>query len=164
LIKIGKLLALPSVILILLSCGVYTFSPSALGNLKTIAISLFENQTTEAGLREALTDKLAQAFVADNTLKVVPRQQADGILTGAVISYAREPYTYSQAEVVSEYICRIGVNVQFTNRRTQKVIWEEKNLSNWGTYDAFNETENDGKNRAIEKLVEDILNKTVKGW
>ena len=144
-------------------CGVYTFTPSALGNLKTIAIPLFENQTTESGLRELLTDRLAQAFVNDNTLKVVPQQQADGILSGSVISYAREPYTYSRAEVVSEYVCRIGVNVQFTNRRSQKVIWEDK-MSNWGTYDAFNETENDGKGRAIDKLAQDILNKTVKAW
>jgi hypothetical protein len=161
---IRKLSALPMAILVLLSCGVYTFKPSALGNIKTIAISLFENQTTEAGLRELLTDRLAQAFVNDNTLKVVPRQQADGILTGTVISYAREPYTYSRAEVVSEYLCRVGVSVQFTNRRTQKVIWEDKNMSNWGTYNAVSETENDGKSRAIDKLVEDILNKTVKGW
>jgi hypothetical protein len=164
LIIIRKLFALPVVFLVLLSCGVYTFSPSALGNLKTIAIPLFENQTTEAGLRELLTDRLAQAFVNDNTLKVVPQQQADGILIGTVISYGREPYTYSQAEVVSEYLCRVGVSVQFMNRRTQKVIWEEKAMSNWGTYDAFTETENDGKSRAIDKLVEDILNKTVKGW
>jgi hypothetical protein len=159
-----KLPALPLAFLALLSCGVYTFSPSALGNLKTIAIPLFENQTTEAGLRELLTDRLAQAFVNDNTLKVVPQQQADGILIGTVISYAREPYTYSRAEVVSEYLCRVGVSVQFMNRRTQKVIWEEKNMSNWGTYNASTETENDGKSRAIDKLVEDILNKTVKGW
>ena len=148
----------------LLSCGIYTVSPSALGNLKTIAIPLFDNQTTESGLRELLTDRLAQAFVGDNTLKVVPEQQADGILRGSVISYSREPYTYSKAEVVSEYVSRIGIKLQFVNRRSQKVIWEETNMSNWGVYNAVSETENDGKSRAIDKLVEDILNKTVKGW
>jgi hypothetical protein len=148
----------------LLSCGIYTVSPSALGNLKTIAIPLFDNQTTESGLREQLTDRLAQAFVNDNTLKVVPEQQADGILRGSVISYSREPYTYSKAEVVSEYVSRIVIKLQFVNRRSQKVIWEETNMSNWGTYKADSESENDGKSRAIDKLVEDILNKTVKGW
>ena len=156
--------ALPGVVLMLLACGVYTFTPSALGSLKTIAIPLFDNQTTESGLRESLTDKLSQAFVSDNTLKVVPQQQADGILSGTVISYTREPYTYSRAEEVSEYKCTVTVSLQFTNRHSQKLIWEEKNMSNWGTYDAFTESENDGKDRAIDKLVQDILNKTVKGW
>jgi hypothetical protein len=148
----------------LLACGIYTVSPSALGNVKTIAIPLFENQTTESGLREALTDQLSQAFVTDNTLKVVPAQQADGILKGSVISYTCGPNTYSREEVVTEYICRIGLNVQFVNRRSDKVIWEEKGMSNWGTYSAANESQEDGKARAIAKLVEDILNKTVKGW
>jgi hypothetical protein len=147
-----------------LSCGIYTFSPSALGDVKTAAILLFENQTTESGLREQLSEKLSQAFVSDNTLKVVREQQADAILRGAVVSYSREAYTYSRAEVVSEYICRIGLNVEFVNRRTGKIIWGEKGMSNWGTYDAVSETEDIGKSRAIGKLVEDILNKTVKGW
>jgi outer membrane protein assembly factor BamB len=148
----------------LLSCAVYTFSPSALGGIKSVAIPLFENRTTESGLRESLTDRLSQAFVDDNTLRVVPEATADGVLRGAVVSYRREAYTYSEAEVVSEYIVYVGVDVEFVERKSGKVIWEEKNMSNWGTYDSATQTEDDGKNIAIGKLVEDILNKTVKGW
>jgi hypothetical protein len=161
---IRNIIVLPCIFLALLSCGIYTVSPSALGNVKTIAIPLFDNQSTESGLREQLSDRLSQAFVTDNTLKVVPEQQADGILRGSVVSYKREPYTYSISEVVSEYKSVIEIKVQFVNRRSQKVIWEETKMTNWGTYNAVSETENDGKSRAIDKLVEDILNKTVKGW
>lgn len=143
----------------------YTFKPSALGGLKTIAIPLFENQTTEPELREMLTNKLSQAFVNDNTLKVVPQQQADGILHGAIINYAREAYTYSQAEVVSEYICRVTVKWEVVDRRSQKTVVGEDKMMDWGTYNASNgETDTDGKNRAIDKIVDDILTKTVKGW
>jgi len=147
-----------------MACGIYTFSPSALGSVKTLAIPLFENETTESGIRERLTDQLAQAFVNDNTLKVVREQQADAVLRGTVVSYVQDPYSYTQAEVVNEYICRIGLNVEFTNRKTGKVIWEEKGMTNFGIYSASTETQDDGKARAITKLVEDVLNKTVKGW
>ncbi len=147
-----------------MSCGVYTFSPSALGGIKSLAIPIFENQTTESGLREDLTDRLSQAFVDDNTLRVVPESRADAIIRGSVISYSREAYTYSEAEVVSEYIVRIGINVDFVEKKSGEVIWEEKNMSNWGTYDSATQGEDDGKEMAIGKLVEDILNKTVKGW
>jgi hypothetical protein len=34
----------------------------------------------------------------------------------------------------------------------------------WGIYSAEDETEDMGRERAIEKLAEDIVNKTVKGW
>lgn len=157
-------LAIAMTLLLATSCGVYTFSPSALGGIKSLAIPLFENQTTESGLREDLTDRLSRAFVDDNTLRVVPESRADAILRGAVISYSREAYTYSEAEVVSEYIVRIGINVEFAEKKSGKVIWEERNMSNWGTYDSATQSEDDGKEMAIGKLVEDILNKTVKGW
>lgn len=163
--KSSRVLAVVSIMAIVaVSCGVYTFSPSALGAMKSLAIPLFDNKTTESGLRESLTDRLSQAFVDDNTLRVVPEASADGVLRGAVVSYRREAYTYSEAEVVSEYIVHVGVDVEFVEKKSGKVIWEEKGMSNWGTYDSATETEDDGKERAIGKLVEDILNKTVKGW
>jgi hypothetical protein len=146
-----------------ISCGVYTFSPSALGGIKSVAIPLFDNQTLEGGISEKLTDGLAQAFVTDNTLRVVPEGNADSILRGSVVSYSNDPYTYDESETVTEYIVTIDANVQFVERSSGKTIWEER-FSNWGTYDSAGGIEDIGQNRAIDKLVEDILNRTVKGW
>ncbi len=152
-----------AVFLIGISCGVYTFSPSALGGIKSVAVPLFENQTLESGISEKLTDGLAEAFVTDNTLRVVPEGRSDSILRGTVVSYNRNAYTYDESETVSEYIVRIEVNVQFVESKSDKIIWEER-LSNWGTYESASETEETGQDNAITKLVEDILNRTVKGW
>jgi hypothetical protein len=152
-----------SVFLLGISCGVYTFSPSALGGIKSIAIPLFDNQTLEGGVGEKLTDELAAAFVADNTLRVVPEGRSDSILRGTVVSYSREAYTYDESEAVSEYIVRIEVDAKFVESKSDKIIWEER-LSNWGTYSSLEGTEDQGRDNAIAKLVEDILNRTVKGW
>lgn len=150
--------------LLVISCGVYTFSPSALGGIKSIAIPLFDNQTVEGGISEKLTDALAAAFVTDNTLRVVPEGRSDSILRGSVVSYDWEAYTYTEAEQVSEYIVTIGISVQFVDTKNDKVIWEDSHMSNWGTYESAGEIEDQGQDRAITKLVEDILNRTVKGW
>jgi hypothetical protein len=56
----------------------------------------------------------------------------------------------------------IDVEVSFMESKSGKVIWEDR-LSNWGTYDTA-EIEEIGQDGAIVKLVEDILNRTVKGW
>ena len=159
-----KIIAIAAIGLLTVSCGVYTFSPSALGGVKTAAIPLFDNKTSESGLSQSLTDKLSRAFVDNNTLRVVPEGRADAVLRGTIVSYKREAYTYSQAEVVAEYIVRIAVDVGFYDKKNSKAIWEEKGMSNWGTYNSVSETEDYGKDRALDKLVEDILNKTVKGW
>jgi len=148
----------------LVSCGVYSFSATKSGDIENLAIPLFEDQTLEGGLGSAVTDRLADAFVKDNNLKVVTEQKADGIIRGTIVSYKREGYTYNQQEVVSEYKCTISSNVQFISRKYGKIIWEETGMQSWGTYKSDTEIENNGKDRAIDKLVEDIFNKTVKGW
>ena len=158
------LISILVILIVSVSCSVYTFTPSALGGVKSIAIPLWDDQTTEPGIREMLTEGVSQAFVDDNTLKVVAEARADAILKGVVRSYRHEAYTYSSGEVVSEYIVTIGIEIDFTERKSGKTIWEETSMSNCGTYRSDDQTEQDGQKAAVDKLVEDILNKTVKGW
>jgi len=145
-------------------CGVYSFSGSGLSGIKTIAIPVFDNQTGEYGIRETLTEKIAERFVQDNTLKVVNEKIAESILQGIITKYEREAHTFDEQENIEEYIVRIWVKVTFEEKKNKKVIWKEDNLLGWGIYSAQDETEDLGKERAIEKLAEDIVNKTVKGW
>jgi hypothetical protein len=145
-------------------CGVYSFSGSGLSGIKTIAVPLFDNQTDQYGIREDLTTDIANRFVQDNTLKVVNEKIADSILRGTIIKYTREAYTYDENENVKEYIVRIWVNASFEEKKNNKVIWKEDNVQGWGIYSAQDETEDMGRQRALNKLAEDIVNKTVKGW
>jgi len=149
--------------LITASCGIYTFSPSALGGIKSAAVPVFDNQTTQYGIGELLTSALSQKLVSDNTLKVLPESQADAVIKGTVVAYSRDPYTYTASETVQEYICRIGIKVKFVKTRNDQTIWEET-LSDYGTYASDTESEQTGIDRAIDKLVDQILNKTVKDW
>jgi hypothetical protein len=159
------LLCSASCLLLLISgCGIYSFSGSGLSGIDSIAIPLFDNQTQEYGLREALTEKVAEMFVQDNTLKVVNERSADSILRGVVTRYARETHSFDEQENPQEYISRIWVKVSFEEKKDKKVVWKEDDLLGWGIYSAQDETEEMGKQRAIEKLAEDIVNKTVKGW
>lgn len=167
---------LPTVYCLLIAgCGVYSFSGSGVSGVKTIGIPLFDNQTDQYGIREALTEKIADRFVQDNSMKVVNEKIADSILRGTIVKYTRESHTFDENENIKEYIVRIWVKVSFEEKKNKKVIWKEYNLLGWGIYcvkDCVDqsgnpkpeETEDDGKQRAIEKLAEDIVNKTVKGW
>lgn len=162
-------------LLFISGCGVYSFSGSGLSGVNTIAIPVFNNQTAEYGIRETLTEKIAERFVQDNTLKVVNEKIAESILHGVITKYEREAHTFDEQENIEEYIVRIWVKVNFEEKKNKKIIWKEDNLLGWGIYcvkdcvdesgnPKDDETEDDGKERAIEKLAEDIVNKTVKGW
>jgi hypothetical protein len=102
--------------------------------------------------------------VQDHTLKVVNEKAADSIVRGVIVRYSRESHTFDEAENIEEYIVRIWVKVSFEEKKNKKTLWEEENLLGWGIYSAQDETEDLGKERAVEKLAEDIVNKTVKGW
>ncbi len=145
-------------------CGVYSFSGSRLSGIKTIAIPVFENQTQQYGIQEALARKISERFVQDNTLKVVNQKIADSVLQGIITRYEREAHTFDEQENIKEYIVRIWVKVWFEQKKDKKIIWKEDNLLGWGIYSALDETEDLGRERAIEKLAEDMVNKTVKGW
>ena len=150
------------------ACGVYTFSPSALGGVKTIAVLQFKNTTTEYGIDDLVADQVNQAFIDDNTLRVVSQEHADIILIGEVALYSHEPYTFNEEESVQEYICRISLKVKIEYSDSEKILWEDKRLTDYGIYSVTgttgNQTQDEANQAAIEKLSQEILNRTVKGW
>lgn len=148
---------------LLVSCGPYSFSGSSLGGIESVYVPIISNETIEYGLGEELTDKITSAFVADNSLKIVDEDAADAVITGKVISYERSPYTYNQQEQVQEYKVDVAVEVKFT-KTDGSTIWEESRISSFGVFSAESETEQDGKTKALEKLAEIIVNKTVRNW
>ncbi len=145
-------------------CGFYSFSGSALKGIKTVAVPLFENETTEYGLREELTEAITDAVVADNTLRIVNIRGADSALRGVVTRYERECYTFDGSGNCSEYIVRVFVNVVFEELEKNEIIWEEKNIEGYGIYSASDEDIETGKERAIEKLSTDLVDRLIKGW
>ncbi|HXF49390.1 MAG TPA: LptE family protein [Verrucomicrobiae bacterium] len=145
------------------SCGPYSFNPGGTG-AKTVAVPLFENQTTQFGVREALTDSVSSRFLRDNILKVTPMASAELVLAGTIIRYERTAHTFDANQQVKQYVVNIWADVSVTNQKDKKIVWEEKELLGFGIYDAGLETEEDGKARAVSKLAEDIVNRTVRGW
>jgi hypothetical protein len=148
--------------LLLFGCGPYSFNPG--GGAKTIAVLLFENETTQFGVREALTDSVSNRFLRDNTLKLAPAAAADLKLSGSVVRYERAAYTYDEKQNVKQYVVRIWAKVSIENQKEKKNLWEEPEMLGFGIYDAASETEEQGKQRAVAKLAEDIVNRTVKSW
>lgn len=145
-------------------CGPYSFNPSGHSKIKSVAVPLFENQTREYGIRELLTEGVINGFVRDGSVTVVNEKRADAILRGSVVSYVRQPYTYAADESVQEYRVIITIQARLEDAVRRQVIWEEASMVQWGNFKASGETEDDGKTRAVEKLAEDIVNRTVKSW
>jgi len=153
---------------LLMHCGIYSFSGSGLpSHIRTVAVPVFENRTTEIGIRENLTDAVTEALVTDGRLRVVGPETADSVIKGTVVDYREQAYTYDRSENVQEYIVRIYVDISYEDIKNRTAIWEERRMEGWGTYDVSispPEEIETARERAIAKLAEDIVNKTLSGW
>lgn len=144
-------------------CGVYSFSGSGLTGIKSVAVPQFENQTVEYGIQEDLTAAVIDQLIADNTLKVVALADADAVLRGEVVGYERLAYTYDKSDNVQEY--KINVTVNFTlEKKDGKVVMSRERIIEYGIYSAADESEIEGKARAVEKVARDIVDETTKSW
>ena len=148
-------------------CGVYTFSGSTLpSHLKTVDIPLFTNQSLQPGVAEDITAKLNSKVQEDNLLKPVS-QNSDATITGKVLSYDNRPYTYGSKSVrnvdVSSYSVKISVEVEFLDNKKDKTIYKGV-ITEEGIYDFEGETEEVGKKRAVEKIIDKIMQNSVQSW
>ncbi|MBN1781392.1 hypothetical protein JW948_09725 [bacterium] len=142
-------------------CGVYSFSGSTLPpHIKTVGIPIFEDHTAEFGIDQKITDLLIDAIRDDNTLKIADPDRADALLHG-VITGIRDPVgQYDANEEASDFRVYISITVTFEDVHNRSVMWETS-FSDYGTY--VNDRDA-GIEEAVNKIAEDIINKTVSDW
>ncbi len=135
-------------------------------HIKTIAIPLFADETSEFNVKEQLTDILIQEFTRDNTLKIDDRRNADSTLEGKLLRIEDRAGAYNAQESAQEMRVYVTIEASFFDRKKNKIIWKD-NLTQWGVYDpnqSGDESRALGISEALDKLATEILNRTVSGW
>jgi outer membrane lipopolysaccharide assembly protein LptE/RlpB len=152
------------------SCGYTTSSASIPPHLKTLAIPVFENGTTEPGLEQTITTEVVARFVADNHFKIVDERQADAILRGRVTSYKNTVFGFSVQTQSQEYQAAVGVSVVMKDVVRNRELWHADNLIKTANYYVVDvpgqpaKTELEGRQDAIKKIADEIVARTVQGW
>jgi hypothetical protein len=154
-----------TLLLICTGCGFYSFSGSLAPHLNTVAVPLFENRTAEFGITEDMTDIIIEEFTRDNTLKISDRSGADVLIEGVILRINDRAGGFDAQERVQDYKIYLTVSIKCTDQQKQQLLWEER-ITQWGSFDpsAGPESRNDGIAEAIEKISQEVLNKTVSGW
>lgn len=153
------------------SCA-YSTSPALLpSHIKSVAIPVFGNETSEYTLDQEITSAVVAAFVRDNHLKVVDERSAQAILQGRLIEYRNSVFGISDRGTKSqEYRVTIGVSVVFKDLVKNRELWSDADLVRWANYYVQDvpgqkaQTELDGRQEAIAKIADEILSRSVQGW
>ena len=155
--------------LLLWGCG-YTTSPALLpSHLKTVAIPVFENGTTEYTLEQEITTAVVNSFVRDNHLRVVDERSANCVVRGKVTQYKNAVFGFSSSAQAQEYRVTIAVQVTFKDLVKNREIWSDEIIrtANYYVQDVPGQTaktELDGRKEAIAKIADEVLSRSVEGW
>jgi hypothetical protein len=149
------------------ACGMYSASGRTAGNIKKIAVPYLGNQTAEPELEIEITQNVISGLIKDNTLKVVPEDEADAILEGTIVQYANTPFTFNTELQADQYRLGIGLVISLFNPKENTYIWKDKKIEAHSDYYLETTTERT-YDKALEEvykeIVDGILNSTVQEW
>lgn len=150
------------------ACGVYSTKGRTAGDIKKIAVPSLANETAEPDIEIEITNNLRSGIIRDNTLKVVPEEEADAVLEGTVVEYRNTPFTFNTTDLQAEqYRLVIGLVASLFNPKDNTYIWKDRRIDAHSDYYLETATERD-YDKALEEvykdLVEGILNATVQEW
>ena len=168
-------------------CG-YTTGSSLPEAYQSIYVSPFQNASKEYDLQAPLTTAVTRKFIADTRLRVVPREEADLLLEGAITGYNLRGLTYDDEDNVTQFLMVISAATRVTDTDTGTVVWQSEKISGETSYytraagqssdrlrgnaeffqptvrSFASEEENRGASEALEQLASDIFYRTLEPW
>jgi hypothetical protein len=134
--------------------------------IKTVAVLPFENLTPEPTLTNDINRAVREAVQGRLGLRPAGEAQADAVVTGIIQRYEPDiPIAFGgdqqQNVQVSRRKVQISINVKIMDQKNNKVLWERNGLSVEGDYTT---SEADGRKKAIERLITDIVDGAQSQW
>jgi len=97
------------------------------GNIHSLHIGRFENQTREFGLQERLAFALEREFFRRGALRVEPEaENADAVLRGTIRDFVARPVAFDADDEALQYEVRMDVECVLERRDDGEVLWRAK--------------------------------------
>ena len=137
-------------------------------HIRTIAIEPFDNETTRFELTGELFDELLQRLPGALGIRQAGSDVADAIVTGSINRYDVTAPNYragqsGDAARVLQRQVNISVSVQIVDLVENVILWESSSVSALGEYPE-GAPEDGGRERAIELLVQEIVDGAQSNW
>jgi hypothetical protein len=136
--------------------------------IKTVAVLPFDNQTAEPTLTQEVSSTVREAVEGRLGLRQASERQADAVVRGTITRYEPDlPVAYTGEDgndrvTVTRRLVQITVSVEILDQRAGKPLWERSGLLLEGDYEPGRER--DGRDRALDKLVTNIVEGAQSQW
>lgn len=160
------------VLLALLTAGCsYSFRAGSFPpeHVRTIAVLPFDNETNRFELSGELHDKLLRGLPRALGIRTAGEDVADAIVRGSITRYDVVAPNYrsaagGQAAQVLQRQVNIVVSVEIVDLVENVILWESRSVTAQGEFLEASETEDVGREEAIELLVQKIVDGAQSNW
>lgn len=149
----------------------YTFQAGAglPSHVRTLAVVPFENDTGRFELTQEIQELLIQELPRTFGVTVAGEEYADAIVRGTVRSYRVDAPSFrpgaepDRTQVIERQVT-IMVEVQVVDRVGNLILWENRSLSARGEYLEDSELEEDGRQKAITRIAQAVIDGLQSNW
>lgn len=137
-------------------------------HIETISIEPFDNETPRFELSAELYDQLLRNLPGALGIRTAGADVADAVVRGSINRYDVAAPNYragaggQPAEVLQRQV-NISVSVQIVDLVENVILWESNNVTALGEYPE-GAPEETGRQRAIELLVQEIVDGAQSNW
>jgi hypothetical protein len=156
----------------LLGCKVrYSMTGAAINpDVKTISVSYFPNRApiVYPSLSQDVTEKLKDKFISQTSLNMISGE-GDLSFEGEITGYETKPIAITGNNVQDKASLNrltVTINVRFVNQKVPKDNFENKfqAYEDYSSDKGLDEVEGELVPLILEKIIEDIFNRSVVNW
>ena len=137
-------------------------------HVQRLALRSVVNKTQQFGLEDKLLLRVRDEFLRDGRYPLVPEPEAQGIVSITITRYILTAVQYDATQAVTAYKLRILIDIQFVDKSTNQILWEEKNLEGSLSYPASTLrgglTEEQAREQIWEVLAKNVVKRTIGGF
>ena len=129
-------------------------------HVRRLALRTAANKTQQFGLEDKLSLRVRDEFLRDGRYPLVPESESQGIVVMTVSRYILTAVQYDATQAATAYKMRILVDLQFIDKSTNQILWEEKNLEGGLSFPALTLRGGLSEEQAREQIW-DVLSRSV---
>ncbi|MGD8376754.1 MAG: LptE family protein [Acidobacteriota bacterium] len=105
-------------------------------HVRTIAVPVFENRTSEPDIAQRLTERVVDQFISRGGLRATSEAtDADARLEGAVTQYRSFPVVVGADGLATRYEIQLQIEAKLLDLRTEQVLWSDDHFVFRAQYD-----------------------------
>jgi hypothetical protein len=135
-------------------------------DVQTVAVPIFTNRDFRRGVEFRLTKALINQLEANTPYRVAPRERADTILEGEIVTIDIADLSRDvRANVPQEQLYVLTINFTWKDLRSGRILVERRNFQQTAAYFAtLGEPEFVGAQDSVEKLALSIVQEMQADW